>query len=486
MTNSPQKTHNQPDWSFASQDLLDSLPKVWTRGLFYSLILVITIVLPWAMLSKVDETGKGQGKLEPQGKTIKLDAPVSGTVAAIRVKEGDTVSKGQTLVELDSEVTQTQLEQQENKLEGQQNRLSQILLLQNQLQVVMQIQQEQNQSQKLEKLAQVNQSQQNLAALNKTYEFQKNEQLSQVNQAQQNIKINQLNYQLAAKSLETGEKELKRYQEAASEEIVSQIQVVDKEDNLQERMKSYQQAQSDYKQSQLRLAEEQSSYQRTLSQAKSEIEQAQLKVKEQQSSYNSLIHSNEIALLKVKEQLENLETDATSLKSDIKQTENEIQSLKYQLNQRTIKSPVDGTIYLLSVFQKGSFLQESNKVLEIAPKNTKLILRVQMVTNQSGFIKVGLPVKIKFDAYPFQDYGIIEGKLIKISPTTSEIDTANGKASAYELEIQLNQTCIKATDKCLVLRPGDTATAEIVLRQRRIIDFILDPFKKLQKGGLEL
>lgn len=28
--------------------------------------------------------------------------------------------------------------------------------------------------------------------------------------------------------------------------------------------------------------------------------------------------------------------------------------------------------------------------------------------------------------------------------------------------------------------------AEVIIRQRRLIDFILDPFKKLHKGGLEL
>jgi HlyD family secretion protein len=36
------------------------------------------------------------------------------------------------------------------------------------------------------------------------------------------------------------------------------------------------------------------------------------------------------------------------------------------------------------------------------------------------------------------------------------------------------------------LRPGDTATAEVIVRQRRIIDFLLDPFKKLQQGGVKL
>jgi HlyD family secretion protein len=34
--------------------------------------------------------------------------------------------------------------------------------------------------------------------------------------------------------------------------------------------------------------------------------------------------------------------------------------------------------------------------------------------------------------------------------------------------------------------PGQTATAEIIVRQRHVIDFILDPFKKLQNGGIDL
>jgi HlyD family secretion protein len=65
-------------------------------------------------------------------------------------------------------------------------------------------------------------------------------------------------------------------------------------------------------------------------------------------------------------------------------------------------------------------------------------------------------------------------------------ETSQGRVAIYELEIHLNQTCIPSANDCIPLRPGDTATAEVVVRQRRVIDFILDPFKKLQKGGLEL
>ena len=109
-----------------------------------------------------------------------------------------------------------------------------------------------------------------------------------------------------------------------------------------------------------------------------------------------------------------------------------------------------------------------------------------MSTTESGSVAKGMPVKMKFDAFPFQDYGIIEGKLIEVSPTTKEIETPEGKSLVYDLRIELNQTCMPTPEECIQLRPGDTATAEVVVRQRRLIDFVLDPFKKLQNGGFKL
>ena len=40
--------------------------------------------------------------------------------------------------------------------------------------------------------------------------------------------------------------------------------------------------------------------------------------------------------------------------------------------------------------------------------------------------------------------------------------------------------------KRVQLTPGQTATAEVVIRQRRVIDFFIDPFKKLQQDGVKL
>ncbi len=145
-----------------------------------------------------------------------------------------------------------------------------------------------------------------------------------------------------------------------------------------------------------------------------------------------------------------------------------------------------GTVFQLPIQRAGSVVQPGTMIAEISPINSPLVIRAQMATTESGSLKTGLPVKLKFDAYPFQDYGVIEGKLIEISPTTFEIDTASGKVAAYQLDIALNQHCMPTANQCIPLRPGDTATAEVVVRQRRIIDFLLDPFKKLKQGGVEL
>ena len=479
-------TKTTDDWSDVTKELVDSLPQVWTRGLLYFLVIFISIILPWAMLSKVDETGTARGRFEPKGKTIRLDSFVSGTVEKISVKEGDTVKKGQSLLVLESELVKAELRQIQDRLEGQLNRLSQLKSSQNQLVVSLTTQQQQNQAQQLEKQTQIDQARQNLIAMRNTYNLQKEEKLAQVNQARQTVEHSQTASKLIESSLASAKREAKRYQQLFKKGVIPEIQVVEKQDNAKESQRLYEQSKSDIQQAKLRLTEQQSSYQRIVKQGNADIEQAQLQLKQQERGYESLNRSGKLALLKIEEQQKASETEITSLSSEIAQTKRQIESLEIQLAQRELKAPVNGTVFVLPIQKAGSVVQPGTMVAEIAPEGFPFIIRAQMATTESGSLRQGLPVKLKFDAYPFQDYGIVEGKLVKISPTTVEVDTVNGKVAAYDLEIALNKHCIKSGNKCIPLRPGDTATAEVIVRQRRIIDFLLDPFKQLQNGGFKL
>jgi len=483
------KAAQSNDWFYGTEELLDALPKAWTRSMLYLLISFAGIVLPWAMLSQVDETGNARGRMEPNGATQRLDSPVTSSITTVSVKPGTTVKAGQVLVELESDVLRSELQQTQAKLEGLINRRSQLELLKNQIILTINIQEQQNQSQQLEKIAQVNQAQQNLDASKSAYLLQRMEKQALVEQARQNINSTQTTQKLANSRLSRDVAEIKRYRELLKQGAIAQTKVVELEKTAEESLSSLEEAKSNIKQAQLRLQEQFGNYQAIMSQAQSDIEQAKLRLQEQRSSYQSVVQSGKLAVLKNQEQVKDVQSQITSLQSEVAQTGGQITSIKFQLQQRVVRSPIDGTVFELPIQKPGSVVEPGQMIAQIAPTNTPLILKAQMPSEQSGFLKVGMPVKIKFDAYPFQDYGVVEGRVSWISPNSKVQTNSQGNQSnieTYELDITLDQPYIEAGNRRIPLTPGQTANAEVIIRQRRVIDFILDPFKKLQKGGLEL
>ncbi|BAY42948.1 HlyD family secretion protein [Scytonema sp. HK-05] len=75
---------NAKDWFYGTEELLDALPRLWTRSLLYLLIGFSAIALPWAMLSQVDETGTARGRIEPLGATQRLDSQVTASITAVK------------------------------------------------------------------------------------------------------------------------------------------------------------------------------------------------------------------------------------------------------------------------------------------------------------------------------------------------------------------------------------------------------------------
>ncbi|WGV28403.1 HlyD family efflux transporter periplasmic adaptor subunit [Halotia branconii] len=474
------------EWYYGTEELLDALPRIWTRSMLYFLAAFAAIILPWAMLSKVDETGSARGRLEPKGATQTLGAAVPGSVVSVKVKEGSTVKAGQVLLELESDVMRTELQQAQTKLQGLINQRSQQELLKNQFILMISTQEQQNKSQELEKMAQVNQAQQNLDAKQSAYNLQKLEKLALVEQARQNIHSTSIAQKLASSRLNRDLTEVTRYRHLLEQGAIPQIKIVELEKIAEESQRSQEQAKSDITQARLRLQEEVSRYQGTMNQAFADIQQAKLRLQEQQSSYQSIVQAGKLAVLKNQEQLKDLQTQITTLQSEIAQTGSQITSLNLQLQQRVVRSPIDGVIFELPIQKPGPVVETGQAIAQIAPENTPLILKAQMPSQQSGFLKVGMPVKVKFDAYPFQDYGVLEGRVSWISPNSKVQNEGQNRVETYELDITLDHPYIQAGNKHITLTPGQTATAEVIIRQRRVIDFILDPFKKLQKGGLEL
>jgi hemolysin D len=478
---------SEEGWSAIAQEHMDSLPRVWSRGLFYFIFLLTVILLPWAILSRVDETGSARGRLEPRGATIRLDSPVAGMITNVHVQEGQQVQAGQVLMEIDSSLQRNDLQQAQARLESQRDRLTQMEGQKTQLAVALNTQAQQNQAQILEKQAQVDQAQLALNGVKKNAPLQLAEKRSQVSQARQNLQAAKTAYKLADQRWQKDQEEgVKPYYQLWLERVVSKTKLDEVQRVADESKRLRNQALAAIQQATGRLQEEQSNEQRLVQQIKSEVQQATSRLAEQQASFQSLQRSGELALLKSQEQLQQLQTEITNLQADIQQSSAQINTLQLQLRQRVLKSPATGTIFQLPIEKAKVFVQAGQLMAQIAPQGSTLILKAQIPNQDRGFLRVGMPVKLKFDTYRFQDYGIIPGRLQWISPDSKMIETDSGQEEIFELEIELDQSYTQASHKRTPLVAGLTATAEVIIQQRRLIDLILDPFRQLEMDGLKL
>ena len=69
--------------------------------LFFTIILMVILLISWASLAKIDELTSGEGKVIPSSKIQKVQYYDGGIVSDILVKEGDHVSKNDDLMMID-------------------------------------------------------------------------------------------------------------------------------------------------------------------------------------------------------------------------------------------------------------------------------------------------------------------------------------------------------------------------------------------------
>jgi hemolysin D len=529
------------DWSNAAKEIIDGVPLPWTRGLFYCLLAFIGVFLPWASFFQLDEVGTAKGRLEVVGDTIKREADIAGsvTVTKVLVKKGDLVKQGQIIMELDAKSIRDQIQQNQVKLEGQQQRLNQLSLMKNQLSIAVGTQQQQNQAQTLEKQAQVAQAEQNLRNLKSSYNnqnsekkaplnqaeqtvqdrqsglnLQKQEKITQVNQAKQNISDSAAAYKIANIRMEDALAEARRYAKLYRTGAVPEVRSREAESlakerdqaklqagaNLQqarlryrEQQNSYsklvQQSKADIEQAKLRLTEQQSTYQRTVGQLQADIAQAELRLLEQQRGSQSLTQGGKLAVGKSDQQLQEVQSQVTTLQTEVAQAQYLSQALDQQLAKYIIRADVEGRILELPITREGAVVQPKQLIAEIAPQTgqtANLVFKGEISASQSESLRssgVGKEVRLKFDEFPFESYGVVPGKLSWISPNSTIAPTAEGTRTSYEVRVALAQSCIKYRNECLSFKTGQPATAEIIIRKRRVIDFVIDPFVKLKSGN---
>jgi HlyD family secretion protein len=125
--------------------------------------------------------------------------------------------------------------------------------------------------------------------------------------------------------------------------------------------------------------------------------------------------------------------------------------------------------------------------MNIVPQGEPLQAEVQLHNEDVGFVSVGQLAKVKVAAYPFQKYGLLDGRVILVSADAA--DPKQQQQAQQPGQPQLNYRAIvqidspvltsAATGEKLVLNPGMAVTAEVQQGRRSVIEYLLSPVKKV-------
>ena len=157
----------------------------------------------------------------------------------------------------------------------------------------------------------------------------------------------------------------------------------------------------------------------------------------------------------------------------IARLQSEIFSAELALQHTTITAPVGGVVTMVGLRGSGEVLQSGQTIATIAPGGAQLVVEGRVANKDIALIEKGLTAKLKFDAFPFQDYGVVEGTVIDVSPD-AQVDKDLG--SFYKVMIAPREREIVVKDRKIALRPGLALTAEIVTERKSIMSLILEPF----------
>lgn len=136
------------------------------------------------------------------------------------------------------------------------------------------------------------------------------------------------------------------------------------------------------------------------------------------------------------------------------------------------RSPADGAVQQLAVYSEGAVLKAADPILVVVPDVGELVVEAQVLNRDAGFVKVGQPVTVKLEAFPFTRYGTLEGKLAWISRDAIQ-DEKLGPVYAARVTVTPPKR-----GSAVEVTPGLAASAEIRTDERRVIDYLLSSLER--------
>lgn len=182
-------------------------------------------------------------------------------------------------------------------------------------------------------------------------------------------------------------------------------------------------------------------------------DQADVKIKDTKTQYSSQVNSK---ISEISGQLDEIETNLE----------------KYSLSKdyQYITAPVSGHINSINVNTIGAAVTSAQELVTIVPDNTPVEMVCYVKNMDIADVEIGMETEIKLEAYPYNKYGTVKGKVKYISPSAF---VSEQMGSVYLVKIEITD---KHDDIDII--SGLSGSVEIKTDKRTVMDYFLEPIKK--------
>jgi hemolysin D len=431
--------------------MLTDQPSRLMRITILVLVGLMIAALVWSFYGRIDVVVESKGLVKPESDQQGVYVPIKGEIIDVYVSEGMPVSKGDVIVRINSPNA--------IELAGQASTAAVHLAAAERGLEVLPIKKKAAEKELAAMRAKI-------AADDRDHEARVAETVAKLAEEQQ-LKLEKARAKLtkAGAERQNAQRVLEQHERlfaSPGNGGLSRDQVEEKRAILREKTSDYRLAESELGEFEVSLSQE---YEKK----RQELQKKSQDLLAMQAQYEQM-------MLKLTQEEEQAATDLRLARAKSRSASRVSYDDIDEDNMLRIRAPISGTITNVTFRDVGAQVDEKTPVAAIAPKGARKVLEIEIHERDRAFLQAGMPVRIKFNAFPYQRYGVMKGELEHIAPSSTI--NQESKQIVYKARVGLERDYFSAEAVDTPIRYGMAATAEIVVNNRRLIDLALDPFKK--------
>jgi adhesin transport system membrane fusion protein len=153
-------------------------------------------------------------------------------------------------------------------------------------------------------------------------------------------------------------------------------------------------------------------------------------------------------------------------------------ALEDKVKHADIKSPVRGIVKRLLVNTVGAVVQPGKEVVEVVPLDDTLILEVQIIPKDIGFLRPNQEAMVKFTAYDYAIYGGLLADVVQIGADSVLDEKGN---AFFHIRVRTRKPSLGPG---LPIIPGMVAQVDILTGKKSVLSYLLKPVLRAKANAL--